>query len=87
MYQLGFNPFIRLEYERRLKELMRMADQNRRLAEVRKGEPPKTRSTSKILTLIGRELAQVGTSLVERYSSQPDTRVALNQPSDPCEYT
>ena len=87
MYQLGFNPFIRLEYERRLKELMRMADQNRKLAEVRKGEPAKKRSTSKILTLIGRELAQVGTSLVERYGNQPDTRVALNQPSDPCGYT
>lgn len=84
MYQLGFNPFIRLEYERRLKELMRMADQNRRLTEVRKAEPPKTRSTSKILALFGKELAKMGTSLVERYDSQPQTQIAVTHQNDPC---
>jgi len=83
MYQLGFNPFIRLEYERRLKELMRMADQNRLLAEVRKAEAPKVRSTSKILARVGKGLARMGASLETRYGSQTETNLASNQQSDP----
>jgi hypothetical protein len=83
MYQLGFNPFIHLEYERRLKELMRMADQNRLLAEVRKAGAPNVRSTSKILARVGKELIRMGASLEERYGNQTETNLALNQQSDP----
>ena len=86
MFQFGFYPFIRLEYERRLKEIMKQANQYRILEEARKAGPPKMRSTSKILALVGKGLARLGASLEERYGSQTETNLASNQQSDPYGY-
>lgn len=83
MYQSGFTPFMNMEYKRRHEELMKQANEYRMLVEARKAGPPKMRSTSKILALVGKGLARLGASLEERYGSQTETNLASNQQSDP----
>jgi len=83
MNQLGFNPFVSMEYERRHEELIKEAAQYRLVEEALRAGLPKVRSTSKILALVGKELVSLGASIEARYGGQSETSVALNQQSNP----
>jgi len=83
MNQLGFNPFMTIENERRHAELIKEAAQYRLLREAQVAESPKMRSTSKILALVGKELASLGAILEERYSGQIETSPSMSQQSNP----
>jgi hypothetical protein len=83
MNQLGINPFMDMEYERRHEELIKQAAQYHLVENALKADSLKMRGTSKFLALVGKELASLGSSLEKRYSGQPETNVALNQQSNP----
>ncbi len=86
MNQLGFNPFMSMEYERRHAELIKQAAQFRLAQAALQARLPKIHNTSKILARVGKELAALGASLEERYSGQPETNLAMNQQDNVCEY-
>jgi len=80
---IGYDPWTNMEIHRRHDELLKEAEQARLVKEAFGNATPKTRATSKILALIGKELADLGGRLEERYRIQPETRPVLKQQSDP----
>jgi len=80
---IGFDPWTNMEIHRRHDELLKEVEQARLVKEAFGNASPKTRGTSKILALIGRELAGLGDRLEERYRVQPETRPIMQQQSKP----
>lgn len=80
MNQLGYIPMM--DYEQRHKELIKEAAQSRLVYEALKSVTPKMHSTSRILALIGKGLADLGTTLEKRYGIRAETEVAFNKQSN-----
>ncbi|MFZ0532592.1 MAG: hypothetical protein WAM09_05380 [Anaerolineales bacterium] len=80
MNQLGYIPMM--DYEQQHEELIKEAAQSRLVYEALKSVTPKMHSTSRILALIGKELADLGTTLEKRYGIRAETEVAVNKQSN-----
>lgn len=80
MIRIGFDPI--LEAEQQHKDIIREIELLR-LAKEGMGETQlRVRSGSRILAMIGKEMASFGASLEARYGSNPDGQVNLNTQSD-----
>lgn len=84
MFRIGFDPI--LEAERQHKELIKQAEYERMLREAREVSPSRMVVGSRILALIGREMASLGLRLAERYGDGAETSLDLISQSDlkPC---
>ena len=83
MNQISFDPYVNIEFQRRHKELLREAERARLVSEAKKAGMGKSRNTSKILAMIGRELTSFGAGLVQRYNHQPEAELVASRQSDP----
>jgi hypothetical protein len=72
MNPFGIEPWIVMEVSHQHDELIESIEMERFLKKTFRNEGIKTHRVSKILALIGRELAGFGAILEDRYSIQPD---------------
>jgi hypothetical protein len=85
MNPLGFEPLMDFEYKQRHEELIKKAAQFHMVKEILRAEAPKTSSTSSIMALIGKALANLGSRLEKRYGSYPETRPSFVSRTNPSE--
>ena len=80
MIRIGYDPI--LEAERQHKELLKQAEHERMLRQVRETSPSRMRASSRILALIGREMASVGLRLTERYGEGSEAYLDIISQTD-----
>ncbi len=81
MIRIGFDPV--LEAEQQHKDIIREIELLRLAKEGMGESQSRVRSGSRILALIGKEMASLGASLEARYGSNPDGKIKLNTHSNP----
>jgi len=84
MFRIGFDPI--LEAEQRHEEIMRDVERFNLIRQAEQCGRPKSRSSIKILALLGRRMAILGTNLVERYDERLEVAAGNGQQvaSDNC---
>jgi hypothetical protein len=84
MIRISFDPIM--EAERQHQELIKQISYEHMLRQAREASPSRTTAGSRILALIGREMASAGLRLAERYGDESDTSLDLISRSDlkPC---
>ena len=80
MFRIGFDPL--LEAEQQHKELIKQAEQYRLAQEANSASQNKSRSGTKILAMIGKGLASLGSSLESRYGDHIAGQVNLDTQSN-----
>lgn len=81
MFPYGIDPLM--EYKRRHQESLKEAAQYRLVQEALKAGRSEDHRAAKILALVGKKLASVGTSLEERYGGQAQIEVRLSRRGNP----
>jgi hypothetical protein len=81
MIRIGFDPLFEAELQHR--ELIKQAEHYRLAQEAMAGYQNKPRSGAKLLALIGRGMASLGSNLVSRYGDDSDGQINLNSQSNP----
>ena len=82
MNQLNVNPWMVMEIKQQHEELIKKIALERLLKEAARNKNSKIHRKSKILALIGKELAGFGVNLEERYSIQSDIGTSIETPSN-----
>jgi len=82
MNQSGNYIWMSTEHQRRHAELLREAAMNRLAVEAIRKNRPDNRSTSKILTLIGKKLTKIGSALEKRFGITAENGTTMNQYSE-----
>lgn len=79
MNQSGIYIWMVIENQRRHTELLRKAEASRLAVEASRKHRRDNRSTSKILTQIGKKLTKIGSALEDRYGTMADNEMTINQ--------
>ena len=77
MNQFTLQPYLIYEAMRYQKDIIRKAQQDNLVAELRKAANPKIHRESRILAFIGKELTTLGTNLEARYGNQAESHPAF----------
>jgi hypothetical protein len=70
--------------QKRHQELLAEAERLHLVQEALKTAQPRPHKTSKTLVYMGKKLAAFGASLEARYSAKPQTKIQVNQDTNPC---
>jgi hypothetical protein len=70
--------------EQRHQEMLAEAERFHPVQEALKTARPSPHKPSKILVYMGKKLAAFGASLEARYSAKPQTKIQVNQDTNPC---
>jgi len=80
MIMINFDLYM--AYQQRQEELLKEVEHDRLVKEALKARQPQDHNASTVLARIGRKLANLGSSLEERYGAQPQAEVKLNSQSE-----
>jgi len=83
MSQTGFQPYLVVEVKRYQQDIINQVHKYELLAEARKTSNRNIHRGSKMLALLGKELATLGTSLEAKYGNHAEDLPALVQLSRP----
>jgi hypothetical protein len=81
LFRIGFDPG--LDAGQQHKELIKQVEQYRFVEEAMLNSQPKVRNTSRILALLGKGIASLGSSLEDRFNDNQDTQVNVSTQSNP----
>ena len=80
MFRIGFDPILEVEQQHR--ELIKQIEQYRLAREAIISDQPKLSKGAKIIALIGKHMASLGSDLISRYGDNRDGQINMNTQSN-----